>query len=162
MAATYIDWLQALEKTTWAIAIRQSVWLYPALEIMHIVGIALLVGAAFLFDLRLLGFSKQLPVTGLAQHLLAWSRRGLLLIIPSGFLLFITNAEALGQDRTFWLKMILLVLAGLNATVFHAYTYRLVMRWDTNLIAPVGAKLAAVSSIILWIAIIACGRLLAY
>jgi len=55
------------------------------MEIVHITGIAVLVGAAFLFDLRLLGFSKNLPVSGLAKHLLPWSQRGLWLIVPPVF-----------------------------------------------------------------------------
>ncbi len=79
-----------MENTTWATGIRQSMWLYPALEIVHIVGIVVLVGAAFMFDLRLLGFSKRLPLPRLASYLLPWSARGLLLIVPSGILLFST------------------------------------------------------------------------
>ena len=157
-----MDWLPWLEQSTWAVAIRRSSWQYPALEIIHILGIALLVGPAFMFDLRLLGFSKQLPINGLAKHLLPWSRRSLVLVIPSGILLFITNAEALGQDRTFWIKMVLLVLAGLNALVFHRFTSRQLTHWNTNAIVPVGARLAAVFSLILWTSIITFGRLLAY
>lgn len=160
--AAYGHWLLWLEKSAWAAAIRQSTWLYPGLEIVHIAGLALLVGAALLFDLRLLGFAPNLPVTDLAQHLLAWSRRGLLFIIPSGILLFITNAVALGHDPTFWLKMVLLALASLNATVFHTFTFRSVHDWNTLHVVPAGAKVAAVFSILLWLAIIACGRLLAY
>jgi hypothetical protein len=162
LAATYAEWLSWLEKSAWAAVIRQSNWLYPALEIGHIAGIALLAGAAFLFDLRLLGSSRVLPVTGLAQLLLVWSRRGLILIVPTGILLFITNASALGHDFTFWLKMGLLMLAGLNVMVFHAYTFPKVSRWDVNQTAPIQAKLAAIFSLLLWTAIIACGRLLAY
>lgn len=162
MAAAYTDWLHWLEKTVWATTIRKSLWLYPSLEIVHISGIALLVGAAFLFDLRLLGFSRNLPVTALAAHLLTWSRRGLWLIIPSGILLFSTNAVALGQDRMFWLKMALLILAGLNAAAFHAVTFRSVTTWNKYDRAPARARVAAICSIMLWLAIIACGRLLAY
>ncbi|PSR54927.1 hypothetical protein AHMF7605_16165 [Adhaeribacter arboris] len=156
-----IHWLTWLEHSAFAVVIRRSSWLYPALEIVHIVGIALLVGAAFLFDLRLLGFSRHLPVRGLANHLLTWSRRGLILIIPSGFLLFSTNAIALGQDITFYIKMALLGLAGVNAWAFHAY-FPKIRNPDKNYFLPFRAKLAAVCSIILWIAVIACGRLLAY
>jgi hypothetical protein len=156
-------WLQWLENTTWAVTIRQSEMLYPVLEIVHITGIAVLVGAAFMFDFRLLGFGNNIPVSALARHVLPWSRRSLLLVIPSGLLLFITNAEALGYDPTFWLKMLLLVLAGLNAAVFHRYTFiRRVSAWDAKENLPLGAKIAASASLILWIAIIACGRLLAY
>jgi hypothetical protein len=162
LTATYTEWLSWLEKSAWAAAIRQSDWLYQALEIGHITGIALLVGAAFMFDLRLLGNSRFLPISGLAHYLLPWSRRGLILIVPTGILLFITNAKALGFDPTFGLKLVLLILAGLNATIFHAYTFPEVSHWNVNQVAPLKVKLAAISSLILWTSVIACGRLLAY
>ncbi|MBG6236174.1 hypothetical protein IWX76_002755 [Pedobacter sp. CAN_A7] len=141
--------LSFLENSAWALAIRQSLWLYPALEIIHILGIVMLVGGAIFFDLRLLGLAKNLPLPSLSAYLLPLSRRGLLLVIPSGILLFLTNAETLGVDPTFWLKMLLLVIAALNALVFHRFQ-----------LLPV--KLTALVSIFAWIAIIACGRLLAY
>jgi hypothetical protein len=154
----FLSWL---ENSSWAVSIRQSLWLYPALEIVHIVGIVILVGAALMFDLRLLGFSRNLPIVLLARHLLPWSRRGLCLIIPSGILLFITNAETLGADPTFQLKMILLIMAALNVLVFHRFIFRnhsdLEVPNDPPLI-----KISAIISIIVWVAIIACGRLLAY
>jgi hypothetical protein len=120
------------------------------------------VGAAFMFDLRLLGFSKHLPVMGLADHLLSWSRRGLIIVLPSGILLFITNAATLGHDPVFWTKMTLLVLAGSNALLFHRFSSGSLRAADKNASLPITAKLAAIFSIILWVATIACGRLLAY
>jgi hypothetical protein len=153
-------WLQFLEDSSWAVSIRQSTWLYPFLEIIHITGIVLLVGPAFMFDLRLLGFSKQLPIAGLGRHLLSWSRRGLLLVIPSGLLLFITNASALGYNPVFWIKMTLLVIAACNALLFHRVVFRSIR--PTTIALPLAAKVVALISLLLWIAIIACGRLLAY
>lgn len=153
-------WLQALEDTSWSAAIRQSAWLYPFLEIIHITGIVLLVGPAFMFDLRLLGFSKHLPVKGLGRHLLSWSVRGLLLVIPSGLLLFITNAATLGYDPVFWTKMILLLLAAGNALFFRKIVSR--ASGDADIALPAAAKTVAILSLILWTAVIACGRLLAY
>jgi hypothetical protein len=155
-------WLQWLESSSWATAIRESALLYPVLEIVHITGIAVLVGTAFIFDFRLLGLSRGIPVKALARYVLPWSWRGLLLIIPSGVLLFLTNAEALGHDPTFWLKMSLLCLAGLNVLLFHTFTFKTASAWDKNQNPPAGAKVAAAVSIVLWISIISCGRLLAY
>ncbi len=162
MALWYTAQLLWLEKTAVAATIRQSLWLYPALEIIHIVGIVLLAGAAILFDLRLLGYAKNIPLLDLAPLLLTWSRRGLWFIIPSGFLLFSTNSVALGHDPVFWLKMILLILAGLNAWLFGAFTFRSVSTWNQNIPGPPAARAAAIGSLILWLTIIACGRLLAY
>lgn len=147
------EWLRLLENSSWALAIRQSAWLYPFLEIVHITGIVILVGAAFMFDLRLLGFSKHLPAGDLGRHLLAWSVRGLYLVVPSGILLFITNASTLGYDPVFWTKMALLAAAGCNALFFR--------RAAPQAESP-RAKTVAVLSLLLWLAVIACGRLLAY
>jgi hypothetical protein len=144
-----LTFLSTLQSSAWAVGIRQSMWLYPMLEIIHLLGIVMLVGGAFFFDLRLLGLAKNLSLPALSAYLLPLSRKGLLLVIPSGILLFITNAETLGLDSTFWLKMALLLLAGLNALVFHRLQ-----------LFP--AKLTALISIVAWIAIISCGRLLAY
>jgi hypothetical protein len=154
--------LQWLEDSSWAVSIRRSLWLYPILEIVHIAGIALLVGPAFMFDVRLLGFTKTLPVSSLARHLLPWSRRALLLIIPSGLLLFITNAATLGYDVVFHIKMCLLIAAALNALAFHHFVFRSVLAWDEKTNAPTAAKVTAFISIMVWLFIIACGRLLAY
>ena len=155
--------LQWLEDSWLAAAIRQSLWLYQALEIMHIVGIVLLVGPALMFDARLLGLSPSLDVTSLSRHLLPWARRSLiLLIIPSGFLLFITNAVSLAGDAVFWLKLSLLAVAIVNAFIFHRFVFRPGNSWDSNKSLPTGAKVNAVLSIVLWLMIIACGRLLAY
>jgi hypothetical protein len=156
------NWLLWLENTGWAVTIRQSFWLFPGLEIVHITGIAILVGAAFMFDLRLLGFARNLPVPGLAQHLLGWSKRGLILVVPSGMLLFITNADSIGTDPIFWLKMSLLACAGLNALVFHRFTLKAPGYWHRQETIPLKAKAAAIISIAIWLAVIACGRLLAY
>lgn len=159
MLSTFTQYADWIEKTSLAVAIRQSLWLYPALEIVHIVGIVLLVGAAFMFDLRLLGLSKDLQVRGLARHLLSWSRRGLWLIIPSGILLFSTNAKSLITDPTFGLKMVLLIVAAMNVFIFH----RFIFPKQGNRNEPsVATKISAIVSILVWISIIACGRLLAY
>ena len=154
--------LEWLEDGTLAVAIRQSTWLYPALEIIHITGIVLLVGPAFMFDLRLLGVARQFSVPALAGFLLGWSRRGLLLVIPSGLFLFATNATTLGFDPVFWLKVTLLIVAGLNALFFHRYTLHSITDSADNRNKSGKSKLAAVISILAWLGIITCGRLLAY
>jgi hypothetical protein len=155
-----LEWLEA---SPLALLIRQSNWFYPILEIVHLTGIVLLAGAAFMFDFRLLGFSKTLPVATLAVHLLPWARRALfMLILPSGILLFITNATTLAGNPVFWMKMGLLLLAIVNSLLFHRFTLRTILKWNVNEPAPVAAKFAACMSIILWIAVISCGRLLAY
>ena len=161
MSATLAEMLQVLEDSALASGIRQSTWLYPFLEIVHILGIVLLVGAAFLFDLRLLGLSRKLPVSDLAHHLLPWSRRGLYLIVPSGLLLFSTNAVALAGDTVFHMKLLLLVVGGINAGLFHRFLAPSSPDWGQGN-TPRAAKAVAVCSIAVWVAVITFGRLLAY
>jgi len=144
------------------VAIRQSLWLYPTLEIIHIAGIVLLVGPAIMFDLSLLGFSKHFSVFNLYQYLLPWSRRGLLLIIPSGIFLFLTNAATLYYSSVFIIKMLLLVVAGVNAFIFHRFYIHQFHDNNVNTTIKSAPKIIAGLSMILWFLIIVCGRLLAY
>jgi hypothetical protein len=158
--AAAADWTNWLAATPPALAMRASGWLYPAVEIVHIAGFAVLVGAVAMFDLRVLGFGRALPVRLLARHLLPWSAGSMLLVLPSGLLLFAAEAPDLAANRVFLLKLVLIVAAGLNALAFHGGPYRMADRWESG--APLQARLHAVLSLLLWLAVIACGRLLAY
>src|SRR5919106_4310338 len=111
-------WLQWLENMGAAVTMRESAWLYPTVETVHIIGFVVVVGAAAMFDLRLLGASRTLPVTETARHLLPWSRAGLLAVVPSGLLLFVSNAPALSINPAFRLKLVLLAAAAANALMF--------------------------------------------
>jgi hypothetical protein len=155
-------WLVWLETTRPAAAMREWLWLYPAVEIVHILGFVVLVGAAFMFDLRLLGGGRALPVRAMAGHLLRWSRWSLVLIVPSGALMFTAHATEMAENPAFRVKLALIALAFLNAAVFHRVPFRSVADWDTEIPAPVAARLAGVLSLSLWTGVIACGRLLAY
>ena len=143
-------------------AIRENLWLYPAVEIVHIVGFVLLVGSVVMFDLRVLGLSRQVSVKALARHLLPWSVAALLLIVPSGLAMFSAHANDFLGNRAFQVKMALLLAAGINAGIFHTGPFQTVAAWDTGVTAPVGARVSVALSIAIWVAIIACGRLLAY
>jgi hypothetical protein len=160
--ASAAGWTGWLEATAAATAMRQSLWLYPIVEILHILGFVILVGSAAMFDLRLLGLSRQLPVTGMERHLLPWARVSVLVIVPTGALMFVAHATEFAGNPAFRLKLILLGLAALNAALFHLRPFRQVAAWDHGMRAPLAARVAAGLSLILWTGVIACGRLLAY
>ena len=143
-------------------AMRENLWLYPSVEIVHIVGFAILVGAVVMFDLRVLGISRGIPVRALSRHLLPWSLAALLLVVPSGLAMFSAHAGDFLNNRAFQLKMALLVAAGINAAYFHTGPYQTVKDWDVDARAPVAARVCVALSILIWLSIIACGRLLAY
>ena len=157
-AAEVFEWL---DQTTLAVSIRQSPWLFPMIEIVHIIGFIFLVGSAFLFDLRLLGFARKLSVKEVAEYVLPWSRRSLFIVVPTGFLLFISQAKALSTNEVFGIKLILILLAFSNAGIFHRFTFPSVSNWSASE-TPIAAKAAAIVSLLLWTSVITCGRLIAY
>jgi hypothetical protein len=158
--------LGALEGSGLGQAMRQWLWLYPSVEIVHILGIGLLFGSIAVFDLRLLGFSRSIPVKKLARHVLPWTAASFLLIIPSGLLMFTAHATEFIDSEVFVLKMLLIMAAGVNAALFHTITFRTADVWDSEemrkLPPPPSARASAAISLVLWVAVIACGRLLAY
>jgi len=154
--------LQAIEHGGIAGAMRDSMWLYPVVETVHIVGFTILVGAVILFDLRVLGLSKRVPVRMLAGHLLPWGAAALILIVPAGLLMFSSDAANLVGNRAFVLKMLLLMLAGTNAAAFHMGSFRTADKWDQGVAAPLSARLHAAVSLLLWLGIVTCGRMIAY
>jgi hypothetical protein len=158
--------LGALEASGLGQAMRQWLWLYPSVEIVHILGIGLLFGSIAVLDLRLLGFSRSISVKRLASHVLPWTAASFLLIIPSGLAMFTAHATEFVQSEVFVLKMLLILAAGLNAGLFHTITFRTADVWDSEemrkLPPPPSARAAGAISLLLWIAVISCGRLLAY
>ncbi len=154
--------LAAIEQLPLAVAMRHDLWLYPVVEIVHIIGFVTLVGSIIVLDLRLLGLSKALPVRLLVRHVLPWSIGALLLIVPSGLLMFIAHAGDLVGNTAFIVKMVLLLCAGANAAAFHAGAFRGAGAWDSGAGVPTAAKLHAVASLLIWAGVLACGRLLAY
>jgi hypothetical protein len=155
-------WLVWLESTSLAEAMRQWLWLYPIVEIIHILGLVVLVGGAALFDFKLLGFSPSLPLQGLARDVLFWAQLSLLVIIPSGLLMFIAHATEMANNPAFQLKLLLLAAAGFNALVFHKRLSSTLGAFDRGMPVPRSAKIHAVFSLSLWTGVITCGRLLAY
>jgi hypothetical protein len=151
-----------IEASAFGQAMRHWLWLYPAVEIVHIVGIAILVGSIAVLDLRLLGVSRSLSVRRLASHVLPWTLASFALIVPSGLAMFVAHASDLVSNPVFALKLSLIGLAGVNAAVFHTGVYRSAGKWDIDVLPPPGARAAGVLSLLVWISVIACGRLLAY
>jgi hypothetical protein len=151
-----------IERSALAGAMRQELWLYPSVEIIHIWGFVMLVGSIAMLDLRLLGLSRRVPVRELARHLLPWTLGALVMIVPTGLLMFIAHADDFLTNRAFAVKLTLIACAGINAVCFHLGPYRSVDRWNTGVATPPSAKLHAGLSLMIWMGVIACGRLLAY
>lgn len=154
--------LAALEASDLAVAMRGSLWMYPIVEIVHITGFVILVGSVAMFDLRVLGFGRALPLQALGRHVLPWSVASLLLIVPAGLMMFSAHPHDFIDNQVFQLKLLLIAAAGINAGLFHAGVYRRAAQWNIAVPAPPLARMHALASLAIWIAIISCGRLLAY
>jgi hypothetical protein len=161
-AAPVTDLATHLEASPLSQLVRESTWLYPILETVHIWGFVVLVGAVIMFDLRVLGLSRRLPVDDLARHLLPWSAGALLVIVPSGLAMFASDAGALVSNRALLTKLCLVFLAGCNAAAFHIGPYRSVAQWRSSVPTPLLARAQAALSLMLWLSVIVCGRLIAY
>ena len=134
--------------------LRTHPFAYPALEALHIIGIALLLGNLVLLELRVWGFGKALPARDLARLALLLAVSGFGLAAATGLLMFASQAGELLANRAFTLKMILLSLAACNAAWFHGRDS--LMKLDSV------AKLQTMLSTLIWIAAIFCGRWIAY
>jgi hypothetical protein len=135
-------------------ALAAHPWAYPALEVLHIVGIALLVGNLVLLELRVWGLAPELPLRALGRLSLTLALAGFGLLSLSGLLMFATQPAELLANRAFTVKLGLIMVAGLNAGWFHARGG--VDRPDRT------ARAQTALSLGLWLAVIICGRWIAY
>jgi hypothetical protein len=141
-------------------AINGSAWLYPAANVAHVMGIVLVVGPVLAFDFRLLGLTRSGSIRDLARVLLPWSLAGLALAVPAGLVLFASDSTALLTNPAFRLKLLLLALAGSNAVALHASGALRGLPDGSGV--PLRPRLHAALSVLLWLAVIACGRMIAY
>lgn len=150
----------SLQESVLGHAMRASPVLYPAAEILHILGFVLLVGSIVALDLRLLGAGRAIPIRPMAQLLLPLSRFGFVLAICMGFLLFSADAAHVVGNPAFQAKLLLIVAALINIALAHAGPWRRAAAWRTE--ASGSAKIAAFLSLLLWIGAVCAGRLIAY
>ena len=150
-----------LERTELASAMREGVWLYPAVETVHILGLAALFGAILIVDLRILGVSRLLPLDALARHALRPVYVAFPALVATGSLMFASDASALVVNPAFRAKMVLVPLAVLNALAFELGWFRR-LRAAPATPVPALAKVFAGASLGLWSGVIVCGRLIAY
>ena len=154
------QWIYATHLST---AIRESPYWFPIIEGIHTLGITAVVGTIAILDLRLLGLvMKSEPVSRIARQVLPWTWAGFSVMFVSGVLLSIAEAATNYFNWAFRIKLVLLVLVGLNPLIFHLTIYRKVNTWDVANVTPTRARTAAFCSLFLWASIIVAGRLIAY
>jgi hypothetical protein len=148
-----------LHETSLAATMRASPVLFPWIESVHVLSIALVVGSIAAVDLRLLGLaSRSRPVTRLIGDILPLTWIAFAIAVLTGVTLFSSNAVDYANNGPMRLKMLLLVIAGFNMLVFHFVTYRSVGEWDEAPRTPFPVRLAGATSLLLWTGIVVFGR----
>ena len=155
-----VEWLA---NTEWSIALHESRHAYAIIESIHVWALCLFVGFAVLLDLRLIGvIFRGVPVSHMTKRLLPWTKLGFVVMVVTGVALFYAIPLRTSYNVFFRVKVILLILAGLNAFAFHNGIYRNIAKWDTEVPTPRAARHAGMASLVLWAAIVFSGRLIAY
>jgi hypothetical protein len=156
-------WLRWLEGTALAARLRESALLFPLLESMHVIGLALVLGTIAVLDLRLLGVaSTDWRFRQMSADVLKWTWGAFAATVATGVLMFVTNATVYSGNTAFRLKLVLLALAGLNVAVFELTAGRSMDRWDRLQSAPPAGRAAAVISLALWMTIVVAGRVIGF
>jgi hypothetical protein len=152
-----------LYETPVSVGIRESALLFPVIEGIHLLGIGLSVGMLCWFDLRLLGLAmKDEPVSKVWRRVMPTATTGFALMFITGGLLFWAEAATAYHSVHFWIKMGLIVVAGVNAGYFELTTHKRAAEWDTAAVLPIQARMAGLFSLLLWTAVIITGRTMAY
>ena len=157
-----INFLNWLQHTWWAVGIKESDFVFPLIEGSHILSLSFSVGMVMILDMRLLRISfRSQPVSQLMGQLMPWTMTGFAVMLLTGFLLVAAQAVKVYGNTFFRIKMVLMLLAGLNALYYQVRYYPKMAEWERTK-TPLGVRIIAVLSLILWIGVIACGRTTAY
>jgi len=160
---TLIQSFQWLQDTEPATALRESIYMFPLLEGTHLLGLALSVGLIVFTDLRLIGvWFRHVPVAAILQQLRPWVLWGFVATFVSGILLFASEAASMAHNPAFLLKLLFILLAGINALVFEVRFGARVVAWSQHARFPQGVRVAGWTSLTLWVVVIAFGRLIPY
>ena len=150
--------LTRLQDLSFPTQIRESDWLFPTIETVHVFALVLVVGTIMTVDLRLLGLAnKERPYSQVASEMLPWTWVAFGIAAIAGILMFSSKALTYYGNIPFRLKMVCLLLAGINMALFHWLGTRHLDAWDRGR-PPPAARLAGGASLLLWISIVAAGR----
>jgi hypothetical protein len=151
--------LDALKDSGFSVAIRNSLYIFPMMEAVHVIALSLVFGAIMVVDLRILGIaSRSRPYSRVSADMLKWTWAAFALAAFTGSLMFATNARVYFHNGFFRAKFALMALAGLNMLVFQLTSGRHPESWDTAPVAPARARIAAIASLTLWALVIGMGR----
>jgi hypothetical protein len=142
-------------------ALMKSAWGWPAIESAHFLGLSLLIGTVGIFDLRMLGLARGIPIIAL-HRLVPWGVAGYALNVATGCLFLVSAPDQYAFNPAFQVKLALMGVAGLNVLFFYRFVFARVAASEAGADPPRGARIAAGVSLVCWIGVITCGRLITY
>lgn len=154
-------WL-LIEQSTPAAVMRGSIWLYPLVNVIHILGLMAFFAAVAAMDVRLLGGFGQVPVVTIVRPCRRMAAVALIIQVLSGALMFSTEATKIAANQAFIVKMLMIVLGLANAMVVFAIWERVLNKLPVGASIPAGVRLAAGLSLAAWVSVATLGRLIAY
>jgi hypothetical protein len=155
----FADWLRLTQLSLFFQ--QEVVWLWPLCESVHFVGLCVLIGTAGFFDLRLLGFLRDVPLHA-AWRLIPWAKAALFANFVTGLVFLISQPSQYVRNVSMWFKLLFLLVAGINALVFEWFYSRRLMALDPHADTPLAAKVIGGVSLLSWLAVLYFGRMLPY
>ena len=156
---TILELCTWLEESPLGVAITESEWLFPTIETLHVLALALVIGSIAMLDLRLLGVSnRDRGVIQLAEDTLPWTWSAFVVAAITGALMFVSAATSYYDNVPFRIKLVLLALAGVNMAVFHLTAFGAAHDWNFALPTPQAARIAASLSLLFWVGVVVAGR----
>jgi hypothetical protein len=160
---TLLPLCEWLASTGGSIALHESLYMYPLVESTHVLALCLFLGMAIMFDLRLIGLTlRRVPITDFKRRLGPWMIAGFTVMVITGAMLFYAIPVRSYQSIFFRIKVVALILAGMNAFVFHSGIDRRLPEWDLEPTPPRAARRAGAASLVLWAVVVVSGRMIAY
>lgn len=157
------EFCQWIEGTSIGVHVREDIWTFPVLIAVHMLGLTLSVGTLLWFDLRLMGFGvRNCSVSRLYRRLMPWMLPSFFIMAVSGSLIFIGFATQAYENVYFRVKLLAMIVAAVNAAVFHVVTEKRIVQWDTARVLPFPARVAGFVSILAWLTVILAGRMISY
>jgi hypothetical protein len=155
-------WLSAIEQSWLGVLARESVWLYPTANVLHILALTVFAASVAMMDARLLGAFRETPPGRFVSRVRVFAIGALLMMILTGSVLFAAEATHVAVNPVFQIKLLLIGAALANALIFEFAGSRTLRATPPGGPTPAFARASAVISLALWFSVAAAGRLIAY
>lgn len=153
-----VEWVKASSASNW---INERTWVWPLAEILHFIGLSLLIGVAGFFDLRLMGFFRRVSIAA-ARDLMPLAMTGFAINLITGMVFLIGLPGQYAHNRIWWFKVAFIMVAGLNALIFETRLSARVRTLEPGADTPIAVKLTGALSLAAWFAVLYCGRMLPF